>query len=124
MAKSLAPLPTALLRSSLRSISPAKIGKQLKVLEQKKTFGCDESENRAAKALPSKGILALSIILKSMLRLSPYPEQWKQAKITMIAKPSKLLTQLESYRPGIKGKSSILGLMLYTLYTMYAASPH
>jgi len=57
---------------------------QLKALQIKKNPGYGGIDNRAAKSLPRKGVLALVKIFNAMLRLGHFPRQWKRARIIMI----------------------------------------
>jgi len=62
---------------------------QLKALHTKKTPGYDGIDNRAAKSLPRKGVLALVKIFNAMLRLGHFQRQWKRARIIMVPKAGK-----------------------------------
>ncbi|KAH8283377.1 hypothetical protein KR054_006768, partial [Drosophila jambulina] len=66
----------------IRHTTPQEVTLQLKALNLKKTPGPDG--NRAAIALPPKGVLALVKIFNAMLSLGHFPRQWKQARIIMI----------------------------------------
>lgn len=90
--------PTASTRS-VRHTSPQEGMMQLKALQPKVTLGFDWIDNRTAKFLPRKEVLALLKIFYPMLGLGHFPRQWKRARIVMITKAGKSPTQLDSYHP-------------------------
>ena len=51
------------------------------------------------KSLPKKGMIFLTTLFNSILRLNYFPSQWKYAEIIMILKPNKQENVLTSYRP-------------------------
>lgn len=65
----------------------------------KKTPGYDLIDHKVIKSLPKKGLIFLTVIFNTILRLSQFPTQWKCAKITMIPKPGKPENMITSYRP-------------------------
>lgn len=65
----------------------------------KKSPGYDLIDGRVLKSLPKKGLVLLTVIFNSILRLSYFPTRWKCAKITMVPKPGKPENSITSYRP-------------------------
>lgn len=68
-------------------------------LNPRKAPGLDRITGHALKELPCKGLVLLTYIFNSVLRLQHIPTQWKKAKIIMIPKPGKPLEETQSYRP-------------------------
>lgn len=68
-------------------------------LNKNKAPGYDYIDSGVIKCLPNKGIVYLTTIFNSILRISHYPSQWKFAKIIMIPKPNKPENIVSSYRP-------------------------
>lgn len=69
--------------------------KEIKQLN-KITPGYDMIDYKVIKAFPKKGVVFLTLIFNSVIRLSHFPRQWKHGKITMIPKPENIVS---SYRP-------------------------
>lgn len=83
----------------IKSISPLEVKNTIKDLNNTKSPGYDFINPRIVKALPRKGIIFLTTIFNSILRLNHFPSQWKYAKIIMILKPNKSEHNVASYRP-------------------------
>ena len=84
---------------SIRHISPKEIENEIKLLKNKKSPGFDQINVQMLKELPPKGIMKLTHLFNSALRLKHFPECWKKAEIIMIPKPGKPLNEVTSYRP-------------------------
>lgn len=80
-------------------IPPQEVQKEIVMLNNKKTPGYDRITATVAKSLPKKGILFLTLIFNSILRLQNFPNQWKYAEVIMVPKPSKPENVVSSYRP-------------------------
>lgn len=80
-------------------IQPQEVQKEIQLLNNKKTPGYDQIAATVAKTLPKKGILFLTLIFNSILRLQHFPNQWKYAEIIMVPKPNKPENIVTSYRP-------------------------
>lgn len=83
----------------IKHVTPSEVKKAISELNNSKSPGFDSIDSKVAKSLPKKGIIFLSTIYNSILRLSHYPSQWKYAKIIMIPKPNKPENCVSSYRP-------------------------
>jgi hypothetical protein len=90
------PLPVSL---PPKAFSPGEVQAEIKRLPCKKSPGHDLITNEILKELPKKGILFLTYILNSILRLSHFPLQWKLSEIKMVLKPGKSAFIPSSYRP-------------------------
>lgn len=73
--------------------------KEINNLNIKKSTGYDNIDAKAIRALPKKGVLFLTLLYNSILRLQHFPSQWKCAEIIMVLKPGKPENELSSYRP-------------------------
>lgn len=71
----------------------------IKNLKNKKSPGTDKINNTLIKKLPSRGVLYLMFIVNACLKLSYFPDRWKEAKISPILKHSKDSSSPLSYRP-------------------------
>jgi len=101
---------------TFRPITLPEIKNQIKKLENNKSPGLDNIDNRIIKCLPNSALLYLILIFNNAIRLGHFPQQWKMAVVTMIPKPSKPTDQLSSYRPIslLSGLSKILERLLLT----------
>ena len=90
------PLPMSL---PTKSISPGEISSIIKKLPIGKAPGYDLITNKVLKNLSKKGILLLTFIYNSMLRLSFFPAIWKIAVVILIPKVGKPKNLVSSYRP-------------------------
>lgn len=77
----------------------SEITTEIKKLNVKKSPGFDQIDGKTMKYLPRKGIVFLTTLFNSIMRLSYFPSQWKHAKIIMVRKPNKPENLLSSYRP-------------------------
>ena len=80
-------------------ITPSEVRNAISKLNNTKSPGYDNIDSRVVKSLPKKGVLFLTTIFNSILRLSHFPSQWKYAEIVMILKPNKPENTVASYRP-------------------------
>jgi hypothetical protein len=69
-----------------------------KYLNPRKASGYDLITGRILKEMPSKGIVHLTTICNSIIRIGYFPVQWKVAQIIMIPKLDKPLEEASSYR--------------------------
>lgn len=83
----------------IKSVSPSEVTTEIKSLKKHKTPGFDLITALILQQLPKKGVVLLTTIYNSMLRLSYFPVIWKFAQIIMIPKPGKSPHQVSSYRP-------------------------
>jgi len=84
-----APSPGAL---PIQHVSPEEVCLHIQKLHPRKALGFDGIDSRIAKALPKKGILILVLLFNSMLRIHHF-------SLTMIPKPGKPESLVQSYRP-------------------------
>lgn len=70
-----------------------------KKLRNRKAPGPDNISNTLIKRLPPLGILYLTIIINSCLKLQYFPQTWKHANVIPISKPGKPTSLTSSYRP-------------------------
>ncbi|KAG5669831.1 hypothetical protein PVAND_000124 [Polypedilum vanderplanki] len=71
----------------------------IKRLPNKKAPGPDQIKNCLIKNLPTKGYLFITSILIACYKNCYFPDAWKTADITPIAKPNKNPSHASSYRP-------------------------
>lgn len=83
----------------IKHITPSEVQSEVNKLNNAKSPGYDKIDSKVIKALPKKGIIFLTTIFNSILRLNHYPSQWKYAEIIMILKPNKPENSVSSYRP-------------------------
>lgn len=83
----------------IKHITPAEICIEIEKLDKNKSPGYDKIDAKIVKCLPKKGIMFLTLIYNSILRLSHFPTQWKCAEIVMVCKPNKPENEISSYRP-------------------------
>jgi hypothetical protein len=76
-----------------------KIQVYVRKLKNSKAPGIDKIHNRLLKNLPVRGIKYIHFIICMCLKLSYFPEKWKEAKVVAIHKPGKDPTKSSSYRP-------------------------
>lgn len=78
---------------------PDEIRSICKKLKNSKAPGVDKVHNTLIKHLPCIGILYLTMIINSCLRLSYFPDNWKHAEVIAIKKAQKPPNLAQSYRP-------------------------
>lgn len=83
----------------IKHVTPHEVECEIKKLGNGKAPGYDKIDSRVAKCLPKKGVIYLTLLFNTILRLCHFPTQWKCAEITMILKPNKQENALTSYRP-------------------------
>lgn len=83
----------------IKHFAPSEVRQEIEMLNTKKSPGYDKIDALVLKNLPKKGILFLTMLFNSILRLQHFPIQWKCAEIIMIHKPNKPENNLTSYRP-------------------------
>lgn len=82
-----------------KPVTPQEVQKTIRCLDNKKAPGYDLITKEVLRELPRKGIIMLTILLNSMLRLQYFPDQWKISEIVMIHKHGKPAQEKTSYRP-------------------------
>lgn len=75
------------------------VKKAINELNPKKAPGIDKISNKMLLELPSIALRIILFIFNAILRLEYYPIEWKTSLVTMIPKPGKDNTKVESYRP-------------------------
>lgn len=90
---------TNLQAKRISPFSPKEVASEIDRLNVRKAPGADQISGSILKRLPRKGILWLTYILNSILRLQAIPDEWKRAKIIMIHKTGKPINEIKSYRP-------------------------
>lgn len=83
----------------INHFTPEEVIHEILNVKPQKAPGYDLITGSILKQLPKKGIILLTTIYNSMLRLSYYPLMWKFAHIVMIHKPCKQMNVVSSYRP-------------------------
>lgn len=83
----------------IKHVTPKEVSTEIRKLNKGKSPGYDKVNSKVAKALPWKGIIFLTLIFNSILRLQHFPTQWKCAEIVMVPKPNKPENKITSYRP-------------------------
>jgi len=81
--------------SSFRQIVKARIAR----INLKKASGLDLITTGILKELPTQAICRIVPIFNIITRRHYFPQEWKLAKVTMIAESGKPLEEPESYRP-------------------------
>lgn len=96
--------------------STVEVGSIIKRLKNSKAPGKDRVHNRLIKKFPPNAILFLTSIINCCLRLSYFPQVWKNAKVIAIKKPNKPANTPSSYRPIslVSSLSKILERVLLT----------
>lgn len=82
-----------------RSVTATEIQEQIKLLQNKKSPGDDNIDNRTLKALPKIAIEYFALLFNKIIQIGHFPSKWKHAIIKMLHKPGKPCEQLSSYRP-------------------------
>lgn len=80
-------------------VTPIEIKQIIKNLPNKKAPGYDKITNLMLKKLPPKGLVFMTALFNSLLRLGYFPIKWKIATIILIHKPGKDKSNPDSYRP-------------------------
>ncbi len=84
----------------IKPFSPKEIKKAIdKELNPKKAPGHDLISARMLQELPRKGVVMLTQLFNTVLRIRYIPKDWKKAKIIMLLKPGKPPEDPTSYRP-------------------------
>ncbi|CAH2090702.1 unnamed protein product [Euphydryas editha] len=83
----------------IQSVTPQEIYRTIRTLKERKAPGFDLIDKKILKELPKKGIMYLTILLNSIIRLGYFPLLWKVSQIIMICKPGKPNHDVASYRP-------------------------
>lgn len=78
---------------------PKEVAAHIRDLDSHKAPGYDLITPIVLKKLPRKGIVFLTMLFNSVLRVGYFPLQWKMSQIVMVPKPGKKPTQITSYRP-------------------------
>jgi hypothetical protein len=79
--------------------SQSEVKEEIKKYANHKALDFDLITGQILKELPSRGVLLLTTIYNSMLRITYFPILWKFAQIIMIHKPGKPPNRVTSYRP-------------------------
>uniref|UniRef100_A0A6M2DDB3 Putative rna-directed dna polymerase from mobile element jockey n=1 Tax=Xenopsylla cheopis TaxID=163159 RepID=A0A6M2DDB3_XENCH len=83
----------------INPISPKEIREEIARLKMKSAPGSDQVTPLMLRNLSTKGILFLCNIFNAIIQFNYWPNIWKIAKMIVIPKPKKDLTNLSSYRP-------------------------
>lgn len=83
----------------IKPFTPKEVRREIKNLNSRKAPGYDLITGTTLKQLPRKGLVLLTIIYNSMLRLAYYPLIWKFGQIIMAPKPGKPINEITSHRP-------------------------
>lgn len=83
----------------INHITPHETKMEINILNNKKSTGYDKIDAVAIKSLPFKGVVFLTLLFNSILRLQHFPSQWKCAEIIMVLKSNKQENVVSSYRP-------------------------
>lgn len=79
--------------------TPTEVNKCIKSLKNKITCGTDELTTIMIKHLPRKAIVFLTKIINGILMTSHFPSAWKTAKIIIVPKPGKNISDINNIRP-------------------------
>ncbi|GFW58800.1 probable RNA-directed DNA polymerase from transposon X-element [Trichonephila clavipes] len=79
--------------------SPSEVRGVIKKLQNTKAAGPDQIPNIALKYLTLNAITHLTKLYNQCLIKNHFPTQWKQANVTMLAKPNQNRTFPQGYRP-------------------------
>ena len=71
----------------------------LKKIENRKSPGLDNINNKTLKKLPPKALIFLNHIFNCCFKLCYFPNKWKEAKVIAIPKPGKNHSYISNYRP-------------------------
>lgn len=83
----------------LKLFTPKEIYKEISLLNNKKAPGEDLITAKMLKEIPRKGLVLLTYIFNSILRLQYWPKKLKVSDIILVPKPGKNLNVVNSYRP-------------------------
>ncbi|CAH2207630.1 jg844, partial [Pararge aegeria aegeria] len=83
----------------LECVTPKEIRRTVCTLKDKKAPGFDLIDKKVLMELPRKGIMFLTILFNSIIRIGYFPLLWKVSQIIMICKPGKPNHDIVSYRP-------------------------
>jgi hypothetical protein len=72
-----------------RRIRPCDLQKLINSLKLKKVFGIDGIPNECLRHLPRRPLFHLTHLFNHCLRLSHFPNPWKEAKVINLSKPGK-----------------------------------
>lgn len=86
-------------KDTIKLTSPNEIRNIIKTTRNNKAPGPDKIQNIVLKNLPNKAIVQLTYIFNACLKLSYFPQEWKNALILPIHKPGKDKLFPQSYRP-------------------------
>lgn len=92
-------LPLLNVERPVKFTSPSEILHHIQSLKKKKAPGHDGIPNVILINLPKKGLAFLASLFNACLSISYFPKTWKKSIITVIHKPGKPSSQVESYRP-------------------------
>lgn len=73
----------------IKPFSPAELISHITKLSNNKAPGPDKITAAILKELPRKGVVLLTTLFNSVLRLGYFPQQWKKANVHLILKPGK-----------------------------------
>jgi hypothetical protein len=90
------PLPPS---PPVRHITPAEVREEIIHLARRKSPGYDLITAEVLQQLPRKGLVFLTYLFNSIIRIGYFPIQWKFSVIKMIHKLEKPPDRADSYRP-------------------------
>jgi hypothetical protein len=86
-------------KNSRRRIRPCEVQKLIKSLKLRNTCGIDGIPNECLRYLPRRPLVYLTHLFNHCLRLSHFPNPWKEAKIITLPKLGKDLKFPQNLRP-------------------------
>jgi hypothetical protein len=93
------PLPRPEQGTLLKYFSPMEVKSTIMKLNSKKAPGLDLITTVMLKEISKKATVRLVQIFNAIIRLRHFPQEWKTAKVIMLAKPGKPAEEPGSYRP-------------------------